>query len=76
MVTNYGDILDMQEKLAAVCGGSQKYMLCLSRLAYIDFDLVLESGIDPDVSALASDMLADKITPEEADAIDAAFQGP
>jgi hypothetical protein len=75
MITNYSGILDLQKQLAAVHGGSHKYLLCLSRLAYIESDLVLESGIDSDVSVLASEMLSERITPEEGEAIDSAFQG-
>lgn len=72
LVTKYENI-DMQKKLAVVHGGSQKYLLCLSRLNFSDDDLVLESGIDADVAACALEMLELAVTPEEGDAIHSAF---
>ncbi|CZR64986.1 related to protein UVS-3 (presumed DNA repair and checkpoint control protein) [Phialocephala subalpina] len=56
LVTKHENI-DMQRKLAAVPGGPQKYLLCLSRLNYADDDLLLESGIDPDATPFAAEML-------------------
>jgi len=73
LVTKFDDDIDMQKKLAAIRGGSQKYLLCLSRLNFSEDDLVLESGIEPDVAGCALEMLELFVTPEEGDAIHSAF---
>ncbi|KAF4612816.1 hypothetical protein G7Y89_g15557 [Cudoniella acicularis] len=73
LVTKYDNDIDMQQKLANIRGGSQKYLLCLSRLNFSEDDLVLESGIDPDVAACALELLEFVVTPEEGDAIHSAF---
>ncbi|TVY90902.1 hypothetical protein LAWI1_G001355 [Lachnellula willkommii] len=75
IVTKFDDDIDMQKKLAAIRGGSQKYLLCLSRLNFSEDDLVLESGIEPDVAGCALEMLELFVTPEEGDAIHSAFSG-
>jgi hypothetical protein len=63
----------MQKKLSVIHGGSQKYLLCLSRLNFSEDDLIVESGIDADVAAYALEMLELVVTPEEGDAIHSAF---
>lgn len=63
----------MQKKLAVIRGGSQKYLLALSRLNFSEDDLVLESGIDSDVASYALEMLELVVTPEEGEAIHLAF---
>jgi hypothetical protein len=73
LVTAYD--LDMQSKLAPIHGGTQKYLLVLSRLNFAEDDLVLESGIDMDVQGLALEMLNLKVTPEEVDEVNGAFAG-
>ncbi|RDL29713.1 Uncharacterized protein BP5553_10693 [Venustampulla echinocandica] len=73
IVTRFGDDIDIQKKLAVIRGGSQKYLLSLSRLNFTEDDLLLESGIDPDVAAYALEMLERVVTPEEGDAIHSAF---
>jgi hypothetical protein len=67
--------LDMQSKLASIHGGSQKYLLVLSRLNFAEDDLLLESGIEVDVQGLALEMLNLKVTPEEVDEVNGAFSG-
>ncbi|KAG4433559.1 hypothetical protein IFR05_010955 [Cadophora sp. M221] len=74
LVTKYEN-LDMQKKLSVIPGGTQKYILCLSRLHYSEDDLVLEAGIEPDIAGLAFELLGLLVTPEEGDAIHAAFSG-
>jgi hypothetical protein len=69
----YDNIIDMQKKVATIPGGSQKYLLCLSRLNFSEDNLVLESGIDADVARCAVYMLELVVTPEEGDAIQSAF---
>jgi hypothetical protein len=73
LVTRYDNIIDMQKKVATIPGGSQKYLLCLSRLNFSEDDLLLESGIDPDVARYAVEMLEMVVTPEEGEAIQSAF---
>jgi len=63
----------MQQKLSQIQGGSQKYLLVLARLNFSEDDLVLESGIGPDVPKLALEMLESAVTPEEGDEIFGAF---
>ncbi|KAH8809166.1 DNA repair protein-like protein Rad26 [Xylogone sp. PMI_703] len=75
IVTEHEHIIDLQKKLAAVRGGSQKYLLALTRLNFSEEDLVLESEIEPDVPGLALELLEMVVTPEEGDAIQAAFSG-
>ncbi|RFU30308.1 hypothetical protein B7463_g6024, partial [Scytalidium lignicola] len=75
LITEHEHIIDLQKKLAAVRGGSQKYLLALTRLNFSEDDLVFESGIEPDVAGLALELLEMVVTPEEGDAIQAAFSG-
>lgn len=75
LVTTHEEI-NMQQKLAAIPGGSQKYLLALSRLNYSDEDLVLESGIDADIIPCATELVERFVSPEEADAIHDAFSAP
>ncbi|EKD18276.1 DNA repair protein Rad26 [Drepanopeziza brunnea f. sp. 'multigermtubi' MB_m1] len=72
IVTKYEN-LDLQKKLSTIPGGCQKYLLCLSRLNFSEDDLVLESGIEPDVAGLAFELLGLRVTLEEGDAIHDAF---
>lgn len=72
LVTKYDDI-DMQGKLSIIPGGTQRYLLCLSRLNFSDPDLLLESAIDSDVPGRALDLLDLFVSPEEGEAIHAAF---
>lgn len=73
LVTKYDDDIDIQKKLSVIRGGSQKYLLSLSRLNFSEDDLMIESGIDSDVATYALEMLELAVTPEEGDAIHAAF---
>lgn len=66
----------MQQKNAQTPGGSQKYTLALSRLNFAEDDLLLESGIGPDVQGLALEMLDMSVTPEEGDEISGAYLAP
>jgi len=63
----------MQKRLSYINGGTQKHRLVLARLNFSEDDLVLESGIAPDVPGLALEMLESIVTPEEGDAIFEAF---
>lgn len=76
LVMRYDDIIDMQKKVAVIPGGSQKYLLCLSRLNFSEEDGLLESGIEADVARCAVEMLEMVVTPEEGEAIQSAFEKP
>jgi hypothetical protein len=73
LVTKHEAIINMQQKLAQIPGGPQKYLLVLARLNFSEDDLVFESGIAPDVPRLALEMLEGAVTPEEGDSILGAF---
>jgi hypothetical protein len=73
LVTKYE--VDMQAKLATILGGSQKYLLVLSRLNFAEEDLVLEAGIGEDVQGLALELLNSWVTPEEVGEVNGAFWG-
>ncbi|KHJ30621.1 putative dna repair protein rad26 [Erysiphe necator] len=66
-------IIDVQQSLAYIHGGSQKYLLSLSRLNFLEEDMILESGIDIEISGYALELLELFVTPEEGDAIQSAF---
>ncbi len=65
----------MQEKLSGVHGGSQKYLICLTRLNFSEGDLVLDADIEPEIAECAHEMLELAVTPEEGDAIHRAYSG-
>lgn len=73
LVTRYEDSINMNKKLSVIPGGNQKYLLSLARLNFSEDDLVLEAGIDADVATCALELLELFVTPEEGDAIHAAF---
>jgi len=73
LITEYDQIVDIQKKLSSIHGGSQKYLVTLARLNFAEDDLVLESGIEPDVAGWALELLELAVTPEEGDAIHSAF---
>lgn len=73
LMINHLSIIDIQRSLTYIHGGSQKYLLSLSRLNFLEEDMVLESGIDPEISGFALELLELFVTPEEGDAIQSAF---
>lgn len=73
LLTRFDDDIDIPAKLAAFRGGSQKYLLALSRLNFSEDDLVLECGVDADVAGLALEMLDLFVTPQEGEEIQVAF---
>ncbi|KAF3767324.1 hypothetical protein M406DRAFT_39213 [Cryphonectria parasitica EP155] len=66
--------IDMRAKLSTSHGASQKYLLALSRLNYVEEDLILEAGIDPVTCDRAADLLEVAITPVEAEGVEEVFQ--
>jgi hypothetical protein len=72
VTTTYGDEINLQEKLRSQPGGVNKYLIALSRLVFSDA-IFYERYIDEDVFDCAHQMLEDFVTPEEGDALKAAF---
>ncbi|KAI9696788.1 MAG: hypothetical protein M1836_005150 [Candelina mexicana] len=68
ILTNFSALVDMQAKLAVIHGGSHKYVVGLTRLAFSE-GLVLEAGIDEDVIDCAHSLLEDRITLDEGEAL-------
>ncbi|PQE24932.1 hypothetical protein CJF32_00007315 [Rutstroemia sp. NJR-2017a WRK4] len=69
LITTHEQEIDIQKKLAVIRGGSQKYLLCLSRLHFLEEEGVLEAGIDQDVPGYALELLEMVVTPEEGEEI-------
>ena len=72
LTTNHGEHIDLREKLAVIAGGTHKHLVGLTRLAFSE-GLVFEAGIEDEVVGYARKMLEDAVTPEEAEALVAAF---
>jgi hypothetical protein len=66
----------MQERLSTIHGGNQKYLVCLARLNFSEGGLVLDADLEPEVAECAHELLELAVTPEEGDAIHAAFSSP
>ncbi|KAF2193101.1 hypothetical protein K469DRAFT_619659 [Zopfia rhizophila CBS 207.26] len=60
--------IDIKEKLDAVQGGSHKYLVALTRLAFSE-GLVLEQGIDEEVVDAAHAVLDEGLSPEEGEGL-------
>lgn len=60
--------VNLLEKLAAVHGGNQKFMIAFSRLAFSE-RLLLEAGIEPGVIEAAHEILDAVLNPEEGEAL-------
>jgi Protein of unknown function (DUF3636) len=67
-----GAVANINEKLLASHGGSQRYRLALARLNFAG-DLLFEGGIDDETMELAHELLELAVTPDEAEAISEAF---
>jgi hypothetical protein len=63
----------MHVKLSIFPGGMRRCLISLARLAFSEYDLVLNAGIDSEVGECAYEMLGLAVSPEEFDAIDSAF---
>lgn len=62
----------MQAKLHVIPGGTHKYLIALTRLAFTD-GMFHEKGIDEDVADYAHQMLETLVNPQEAEALLEAF---
>ena len=68
LLRNHGEHIDLRSKLLTVAGGTQKYLVVLTRLAFSDGPL-LEAGIDDDTIEMAHEMLEEAVNPQEAEAL-------
>ncbi|KAI9668950.1 MAG: hypothetical protein M1817_005173 [Caeruleum heppii] len=72
LLTRHSKHVNLKEKLSIIPGGTQKHLVCLTRLA-MSRGLVLEAGIEDQVAGCAQRLLEDFVTPEEGEALIAAF---
>ncbi len=68
ILTHFSALVDMQAKLAVIHGGSHKYVVGLTRLAFSE-SLVLDAGIEEDIIDCAHSLLEDRITLDEGEAL-------
>lgn len=68
----YSGLIDMQVKLRVIPGGTHKYLIALTRLAFSE-GIFYERGIEEDVVDCAHQMLETLVTPQEAEALLEAF---
>ncbi|KAH7163417.1 hypothetical protein B0J13DRAFT_601931 [Dactylonectria estremocensis] len=66
-------LADISQKLSLAHGGNQRYLLALGRLAFVEEDLVMESGIDEDTIEAAAELLELAVTPDEGEVVSEAF---
>ncbi|KAI9841534.1 MAG: hypothetical protein M1837_000635 [Sclerophora amabilis] len=75
LLNNHASLINLQSKLAKIPGGSHKYLVSLTRLAFSE-GLVLEAGIEDEIVESARELLEEWVTPEEGEALWAAFAVP
>lgn len=68
LLRNHGERIDLRSKLLTVAGGTQKYLVVLTRLAFSDGPL-LEADIEDDTIEMAHEMLEEAVNPQEAEAL-------
>ncbi|KAI3534961.1 DNA repair protein Rad26 [Colletotrichum abscissum] len=67
------NVANILSKLSMSHGGSQRYILSLSRLNFAEEDLVYESAMDADTVDRAHELLEIAVTPDEGDSIAISF---
>ncbi|KAK1624547.1 DNA repair protein Rad26 [Colletotrichum phormii] len=67
------NVANILSKLSMSHGGSQRYILSLSRLNFAEEDLVYERAIDADTVDRAHELLEIAVTPDEGDSIAVSF---
>ncbi|TIC99425.1 hypothetical protein CH35J_004910 [Colletotrichum higginsianum] len=70
---NTANVANILQKLSVSHGGSQRYILSLSRLNFAEEDLVYEAAVDADTVDRAHELLELAVTPDEGDSIAASF---
>ncbi|KAK5700512.1 hypothetical protein LTR97_005029 [Elasticomyces elasticus] len=71
----HNETIDLTAKLNVIHGGHQKFLVCMSRVAFSE-QSVLEQGIDDEVVEAAHSILDSYLSPEEGEAIVAAVETP
>jgi hypothetical protein len=69
------NLANINQKLSMSHGGSQRYLLALGRLVFVEEDLVMESGIGEDTVEAAHELLELQVTPDEGEVVSEAFGG-
>jgi hypothetical protein len=64
LLTTYTDKIDIREKLKVVEGGAHMHLIALTRLAFCE-SVILERGIEPEVSDAAHALLDEFLSPVE-----------
>lgn len=77
LVTNpsTADIVNLVGRLAASCGGPQRYLLTLARLTFAEEGLVLDAGIGSETMDMAHYLLEQAATPDEGEGMSELFEG-
>ncbi|KAK3619988.1 hypothetical protein LTR56_023688 [Elasticomyces elasticus] len=71
----HSETIDLTAKLNVIHGGHQKFLVCMSRVAFSE-QSVLEAGIEDEVVEAAHSILDSYLSPEEGEAIVAAVETP
>lgn len=74
LMTQHGDEIDLQQKLSAVNGGVHKHRVVLTRLAFSE-GWFIDADVTDETCALATALLEDSVTPDEAELMIQAFPG-
>ncbi|THX07632.1 hypothetical protein D6D17_03143 [Aureobasidium pullulans] len=75
LLTNYGDTINLREKLMVIPGGHHKFLVSLTRLAFSE-QLVYEAGLDNEALDAAHEILDGILSPEEGEAVVQAIETP
>jgi len=70
----HGSEVNLQEKLSVINGGVHKHRVVLTRLAFSE-GFYIDRLITDDTVAMATSMLEESVTPDEADELIEAFPG-
>ncbi|KAI5240755.1 hypothetical protein E4T42_08275 [Aureobasidium subglaciale] len=75
LLMNYGDVINLREKLMVIPGGHHKFLVSLTRLAFSE-QLVYEAGLDNEALDAAHEILDGILSPEEGEAVVQAIETP
>jgi len=74
LMTQHGEEINLQEKLSTVNGGVHKHRVVLTRLAFSEGWLI-DAEVTDETCAMATALLEDSVTPDEAEMMIQAFPG-
>lgn len=74
LMMQHGEEVDLQQKLSAVNGGVHKHRVVLTRLAFSEGSFV-DAEVTDETCAMATALLEDSVTPDEAEMMIQAFPG-